>query len=182
MTLYGATRMQHTLRSQVCGMGLLRRVVASKAFPFSIDLDSCCPLLLALMPTHPNESRFAIAAWGAPILTICRPRYVAQIGYTIIRRLSINVINYLRRPCAVNVKPCETVGSIYPPFEPDYSVAFLINGPDSSSLRLRSRNQLVPRKDPSLRVIVNLGKQFRVRNYIDSQVFTPEQITMSEVR
>lgn len=109
--LNGAARMQSSLCFKIRCMSKLRRVKQSKVGIFTARIaDPRLPTLSATADT--KETAFVIQSRLALILLIDACRYLSQVGKTVVRPASIDVVDLIFRPFSVDVQPSKAMVQI----------------------------------------------------------------------
>lgn len=104
-----------SLGDQISFMGLFRRIKRTDVSPLAINLNGRSPALA--VSTDPQQFNLVIGFGRTLVLSVDRLRHITQIGNAIIRRVTIDVINHMLRPCTVKMQPRD----------PMHSVIFIIN-------------------------------------------------------
>lgn len=101
---------------QIRLLRFFRRVVVAYTSRFSLDSNAGAPFILKTYHTH--KARFVAFIWLANVLRISVLKHFSQIFKSVVRFLSVYVINKFNRPFASHIKPSQTVRAmdalIYP--------------------------------------------------------------------
>lgn len=142
-----AESVQPLFGRQVRCMSLFHRGEPPQMNTLSIEADSGAPFFIGSIPMSSNGSAF-----GTTVLLIEGVRRFSQIAYSVVRGVTVYVVNVTARPNAVDVKPREAVDLILPIVDHHLDVAILVGAPQNvASAHLADRYP--PRKKPCLRVI-----------------------------
>src|SRR5574343_1733521 len=144
--------MVFTLRFKIYLMCFFGSRVIAEPFAFSVDGKSSSPLVLK--PDYAHESGFIPAIWFPHILRVTVRHPISQICQSVIRLITVNVINQSLRPSSIGVQPRKSVRLINATFDTNRDITNLFSFASGNRSRfdgLASVND--PSKDTSLRVI-----------------------------
>ena len=89
----------------ICRLSILFRIKVSKVLFFSGNNNSCAKFVSILLPLHAKYSGSIMRMRSTLVAEVFAHRGFAQIGYSVVKRDSIDVIDKSFRPNAMNVKP-----------------------------------------------------------------------------
>ena len=120
--LNSAARVMYALRREVGRVREFWRVVCAKTAHISVNQDLCLkPFTVAVSAHHPCELVAALRL--AHVLHVYAARNIAQIFNSVVRRISIKVINVILGPHAMHVKKREPVSFVSMAVETDIQIA-----------------------------------------------------------
>ena len=122
--------MMGCFRSQIGGVRLLLRFVQSNMDSLFTNRNLCAPLGGRFIPRYANQFRTTVDVPMLAVTLVSGLSHIAQILNTVIKPVSVYVVNLLSRPNSMNVKPCQPVGSIQSVVDANVSVSL---GIDASS-------------------------------------------------
>ena len=93
----------------ICAVRFFLVFKKTKVMDFAICANVSLPFLGNSMPRHSFQSRRIIGLNG-PVKTIIGMTSFAEIGNSIVRTVSVPVVNFAIRPFSVVKRPCNTVG------------------------------------------------------------------------
>ncbi len=117
--------MIHTFRIQIGLMRFLRGSVIAYANRFFVYGDAGSPFVLK--PNHTHKAGLVSFVWLADVLRIAFRAYVTKICKSVVRFVSVNVVNQANRPIAGYVKPNDSVRFINFAADTDSRIAFGVN-------------------------------------------------------
>lgn len=118
MTSNRTSAVQSPLRFNVCGMGFLGGVEVSNIDADSVYLNLCQPS--STIAVSPKQSRPASFMGTALIVCVSAVAYFAQIAYSVVQRVSVNVVKYWAGWGAIKMQPSDPVGVMSGPVDLDY--------------------------------------------------------------
>src|SRR5712671_4314499 len=72
---------------------------------------------------YSKHTNLAVLHWLTDVLSVHSDGNIAKIGNAIVASIAIDVVDYLRRQCPVNVKPRQSVGSVASTIYPNLNSA-----------------------------------------------------------
>ena len=149
--LNGAARMKSSLCFKVRCMSKLRRVEQPKIGVFASWIaDSCLPAFA--YSSNAKKSRFVVQSRLALILLIHACRHLSKVCKTIVRSASIDVIDLLVRPFAMDVQPRQPMIQMGSAINLGLQISIPVStSGSSSSTRSTPRNK--PLENTSLLVV-----------------------------
>lgn len=102
----------------------------SEAFGSSVAGNLSAPPVLAFHKIDPSQPRFA-STTNRRVLFILLVSSFSKVCHAVIKAVAINMVNLPRRMCPKHIKPCESMGLVQFPRNPDLGV--LIAGADIPS-------------------------------------------------
>ncbi len=128
-----------------------RRVEQSYAYCLVIDLYACLPL--AVFASNTRKSA-CVARRFFSVMRISNVGGFAQINQSVVCAVVINMINLIRRPHAVSIKPRKPVRSVQEIVYTNADIPMLHHTPCHGTLTAFSPGYS-PLKKPGIRVIIN---------------------------
>lgn len=153
--------MKFSFGFQIGLMRFFRRIVIAYAPRFPVNSYVCAPFILKTY--HAKKTGFVSFIWFANVLSIAVFAYLTQIFKSVVRFISVYVVNKFDGPVAGHVKPRQTVRFVNLPVNADSDVpdAFFFAPGYVANMNAFS-NALAPRKNTCLRAIVkNLAKSIQ---------------------
>ena len=102
--------MKFLLCGKICLLRLLFCIKVAKVLFFSGNNNSSAKLVSVLLPLHTKYSGFVVRVGTTLVAEVFAHRGFAQVGYSVVKRDSIDVIDKPFRPNAVNVEPSKPMG------------------------------------------------------------------------
>ena len=109
------------LRLPICSTSVLRGCKYTKVLLPLVDCYDC--LKAFSMWANAAQLQFAIRLREGLILVVQRVRNGAQVAYSVVRLAPVDVVNFTRRPFAINVQPRQTVRKEARPINADVDVS-----------------------------------------------------------
>ena len=136
---------------QINSMSIFSRVKCAEMGFFAFNGD-----LSKIFPTQFSNSKnaSALVAYHCffQVLKICLGVYVSQIFYSIVRFLTINVVNAFRRKLTCEIKPCKSMGIIFFPVYAQNNISSIVFASSNGTSRA-SACSFFPGKYTSLRIV-----------------------------
>jgi hypothetical protein len=85
---------------------------STKIDHLAADSDSCLPQTLRAAPSDAKDAAFVMAARVADVLHVFGVSENAEIYQPVVGTNSVDVVNLMCRPCAVNVQPSKSVSLV----------------------------------------------------------------------
>lgn len=145
-----ASAMQPALCIKVDLMGLFGRIVGAKAYLLSVHSDLCQPSLF--VRRNAKESAEVSFFGFTDVLLVAHVRNIAQICKTVVQRVSVDVVNLVKRHFSRDVQPSKPMRSHVYAINADVSATTL--HPSSWLVRSPSAASGVPSENASLWVVV----------------------------
>ena len=130
MTMLNRTaRVKSALFSHIGGVGFFGGSVAPNVSVDAVEFDGC----LKSVSVASNTKVAARVSWlrAALILHIHGCRNIAQVVESIVRSITVDVVNVSGRPAAAHEKPRKTVRSVQAPIDADANVSMRVFGPSN---------------------------------------------------
>lgn len=142
-------------------MSKLWRVIRAKPDSLAVYLDLRAESVTIL---HDPKKRNGAAALCLPlVLKIDSVRNVPKVGPSIVRRVSVPVIDVKFGPCAGNEKPDDSMGLVVPSIDVNLYPAIVANVPSNRACKPAACASSA-HKDASLRIVVKkLAKALRCK-------------------
>lgn len=109
--------------SRVSSFGGVKR---AKSFGLPLNKDSGNPALPILAPSNTSKTASVVLSRPQLVLHVAMTGYVAKVRKAVIGLISIDMVDFLHRPVASHVKPCEAVDGVDFAANHDVEVASLI--------------------------------------------------------
>jgi hypothetical protein len=152
--------MKNFLCSHISGISLLRSVVSAKTSIFAIDADVRSPSFGFFIPSDTKESR-RVALLRSPLVAhIVRVANISQIRKSIVRLISVNVVNFFRGPFSMNIKPCESMDCICSTLNHGKDVSLPMKRTDNSAFMFWPRPDATPGENAGLWIVADKVKKF----------------------
>lgn len=116
------------LRFQVGGVSIFRALESAKTPALSVNGKLGNPALPFFAPTNAHEAGSARLPWASLVLHVVPLRHITQVLDSVIRWVSVHVVNVAGRPDAMNIKPCQPVRGVSLSANHDVPVTSPMNG------------------------------------------------------
>lgn len=116
-----AESVQPLFGRQVRSVSLFHRGEPSQVDAFPVEADGGAPLVVDRVPMRTNRP-----VLGASVLLVESVRRFTQVGYSVVRRIAVNVVNVTAWPNTVYVEPRETVHLVLPIVNHDLDVPLFV--------------------------------------------------------
>lgn len=117
----GAESVQPLFCRQIRSVSFFHRGESSQVDAFPVEADGGAPLVVGLVPMRTNRPVF-----GASVLLVESVRRLAQVGYSVVRRIAVNVVNVTVGPNTVYIEPRETVHLVLPIVNHDLDIPLFV--------------------------------------------------------
>lgn len=153
--------MKFSFGFQIGLMRFFRRIVIAYAPRFSVNSYVCAPFILETY--NAKKAGFVSFIWLANVLSVAVLAYLTQIFKSVVRFISVYVVNKFDGPVTGHVKPRQTMRFVNLPVNADSDVPdpfFFAPGYIANTNTFS--DALAPRKNACLRVIIkNLAKSIQ---------------------
>jgi len=150
--------MEHSFGSEVCNMSFLRSRVSSETAVPAIHVNDGAPFIAVFTPVYAKKPALVLSMAFALVLKVSVPIRFAEIRNTVVRFVAVNVVNFLRRPLAINVVPSQSVSGIGSALQHDKHVSLSQKAYDSAVMFWTSPNSVTD-KYARFRIVIDHGTQ-----------------------
>jgi hypothetical protein len=144
----------------------------------AVNLNKGYPSIPVLNDAHVAVS--IVFSWAANILDILRVRNVSKVGYAVIRRLAVDVVDFVVRPFAVDIKPRKPVRPVLASVHPYGYVAFWVGKINNWAKCNAIGSPNLSAKDSSIGVVIQKFAQAFCGKICFSHVIAPFQRCVGE--
>lgn len=144
--------MMYTFCTQISLMRFFRGSVIAYSNCFSVDGNTCSPLVLKLNNTH--KTGLVSFVWAAHVLGVTRLIYQSKIVQLVIRFVPVDVVNQTIWPTFISNKPRQPVRFINAFVDTDSDVPLSINAPSNVTNLNATGNTFAPHKFPSFWAVI----------------------------
>lgn len=149
----------------VCFMRFLRCFKQPKIMVYSVCFNMSLPFLTNSVPRNTLVARL-VCYWPRQIFHILLAGGFTQVFPSIVRRISVNVINFVFGPFSHHYGPSHSMGFVVPVVNGDYNPSIAVNAPSNATDGGLLANSLFPKKPPGGRVISENFSNFFWRQHI----------------
>jgi hypothetical protein len=153
MNLDSTTRMQTPFCREICGMGQLGRRKVPEVFFGAGMPDLRREITTSAVLGHTQQPRCVVFARAFLILCVEAVCRFAQVGYSVVTAITVDVVDKTLWPHAVYIQPCKTMGAICGRTDTNVSIAFFCAARYTSGGSVGAASR-APREDTGLRVVV----------------------------
>lgn len=113
-----------SLLFHVGSSGKLKGIECPESDLLSVDPDA--RLELPIVVRYTKYARLVVYLCLALILLICQSIYITQVAQTVVRHVTINVVDDSDRPLAVDHQPREALRPVLDPIDLNLKIAVLV--------------------------------------------------------